>query len=351
MNSRTVFLRSAIAIGVVIGAAWLMASRLHFPDADKKRAATATRISVQVGALQRMTLHRYVTGYGTVTAAPATARQPAAFAAVASPVTGVVTRLDAAPGQRVRRGQLLAELNSSTMTERYAEREAARQEKLYAQHNTSLKTLQAAEAQLTLLRVTAPLSGTVVNVDAAPGAAVNTDTVLLKIVNLHRLVVTTDIPAMQAAELQPGQPMEVLQPSLTVPLAYISPAVDPADGSITTWAPLPANSGLRPGQFVQLRITVGVQKDVLAAPAESVITGISGKSFISLVQGDQAVRTAVKTGYRESGWVQVSGPGLKAGDPVVTVGAYGLPRRTEIRIIHPDEAATASAKPHGEGAQ
>lgn len=344
MISRTVFLRSAIVIGVVAGAAWLTASRLHSPDADKKRAATATRISVQVGALKRMTLHRYVTGYGTVMAAPATARQPAAFAAVASPVTGVVTRLDVAPGQRVRRGQLLAELNSGTMTERYAEREAARQERLYAQHNTSLKALQAAQAQLTLLRVTAPLSGTVVNVAVAPGTAVNTDTVLLKIVNLHRLVVTTDIPAMQATQLQPGQPLEVLQPSLTVPLAYISPAVDPADGSIMAWAPLPANSGLRPGQFVRLRITVGVQRNALAAPAESVITGVSGTSFISLVQDDQAVRTPVKTGYRESGWVQVSGPGLKAGDPVVTIGAYGLPRRTQIRITHPDEAATASAK-------
>ncbi len=350
INSKAVILSSAIALSVVLGAIGLLASSRHSSTVDKKRG-TATLISVQVGTLKRMTLHRYVTGYGTVAAAPATAKRPAAFAAVASPVSGVVTRMDVAQGQRVRRGQVLVELNSSTMTETYAEREAARQEQLYAQHNTSLKALQRAKAQLALLRVTAPLSGTVVSVAVAAGTAVNTNTVLLKIVNLHRLVVTTDIPAMQATELRLGQPMVVLRPSLTTHLAYISPAVDPADGSIMAWAPLPADSGLRLGQFVRLRVVVGVHPNALAAPAESVITDVSGRSVISLVRGNQAVRTPVKVGYHEGGWVQVSRPGLKAGESVVTVGAYGLPQRTEIHVMYTSKGSNASVNSDVERAQ
>ncbi len=350
MNSKANILSSAIVLGVVFGAIGLLASSRHSSAADKKRDAD-TLISVQVGTLKRMTLHRYVTGYGTVVAAPATAKRPAAFAAVASPVSGVVTRMDVAQGQWVRRGQVLAELNSSTMTGTYAERETARQEKLYAQHNTSLKALQRAKAQLALLRVTAPLSGTVVSVAAAPGTAVNTNTVLLKIANLHRLAVMADLPAMQASELRLDQPMEVPRSSLTTRLAYISPTVDPADGSIMVWAPLPANSGLRLGQFVRLRIVVGVHPNALAAPAESVITGVSGRSVISLVRGGQAVRTPVKAGYREGGWVQVSGPGLEAGESVVTVGAYGLPQRTEIHVMHASKRSTASVDADAERAQ
>jgi hypothetical protein len=31
--------------------------------------------------------------------------------------------------------------------------------------------------------------------------------------------------------------------------------------------------------------------------------------------------------------VEISGTGLKAGDSVVTVGAYGLPEKTKIRVL------------------
>ena len=110
--------------------------RSHADDSESDdEAPVASVITVQVSALELKTLHHYVTGYGSVTAAPATANEPAASAAVAAPVSGVVTAVNVAPGQQVRRGQMLVALNSQSMTESYAERELARQKMLYAQHN------------------------------------------------------------------------------------------------------------------------------------------------------------------------------------------------------------------------
>jgi hypothetical protein len=43
----------------------------------------------------------------------------------------------------------------------------------------------------------------------------------------------------------------------------------------------------------------------------------------------------VQTGFRENGWVEVAGEGLKEGDAVVTVGAYGLPAKTKIQVANP----------------
>jgi hypothetical protein len=40
----------------------------------------------------------------------------------------------------------------------------------------------------------------------------------------------------------------------------------------------------------------------------------------------------VQTGLRENGLVEVEAPEIKAGDSVVTVGAYGLPEKTKIRM-------------------
>jgi hypothetical protein len=55
----------------------------------------------------------------------------------------------------------------------------------------------------------------------------------------------------------------------------------------------------------------------------------------------------VKTDLRENGWVEISGTGLKAGDTVVTVGAYGLPEKTKIRLLGSvaEETTTTNSTP------
>lgn len=335
----------AVVLAAGLGAYLLLESRGADSAADESRTPSSL-ISVQVGTLERMTVHRYVTGYGLVEAAPATSGHAAAVAAIAAPVTGVVTSVEAVAGQRVRRGQLLMELNSRAMTETYAAQEAARQRKLYAAHNTSLKALQDAEAQLALLRVAAPLSGTVVRVGVGPGAAVSTNTVLAEVMDLRRLAVQAEIPRSQATELAPGQLLKVLgtRPVITR-LGYISPTVNETDGAVTTWAPLPPDSGLRAGQYVHVRLVTATHRGSLVAPTASVIRGIGGHGDLWIVRGGEAIRVPVKTGLRERGWIEVSGPDLKSGTRVVTVGSFGLPRRTRIRIVSAPAVPSDAAAP------
>jgi len=312
-------------------------------SADEEEAPP-TVVSVQTGALQRMTLHQYVTGFGTVMPAPATAGAPAADAPLAAPTAGVVASLNVVEGQHVAQGDLLLTLNSGSTTADYAVAEVERQKKLYAQHNTSLKNLQDAETQLALLRVTAPLAGTVTRVNVKPGAAVDLTTVVAEIMDLDRLVVAAAIPETAAAALKVGEAVQVLTPPpVTATLTSVSPTVDPGDGTVLARAALPPGCGLRPGQFVSLRIVTGVAAGCLAAPEASVVTDIDGHSVLALVNGDRAVQTPVQTGYREDGWVQVSAPGLKAGDAVVTVGAYGLPDKTQVKIEAPPAAESPAA--------
>jgi len=290
--------------------------------------ATPTVVNVQAGVLKLATLHRFVQGYGTIEPAPATAEQPAAGAQLAAPSAGVVAKVNVVEGQQVMKGDVLVELNSQV-----AEQELERQKKLYAQENTSLKNLQNAEAQLALLRVTAPLSGTVVRVNVKPGQAVDLTTVVAEVMDLSRLAVSAEIPAAAAVDLKSGQPVEVLtEPLLTTELSFVSPSVDKNNDTVLVRARLPADGALRPGQFVSLRIVTAVHTNCLVAPSESVVTGESGKSVIVLVKGDEAAQTTVQAGLRENGWVEIAGPELKAGDVVVTVGAYGLPEKTKISV-------------------
>ena len=196
--------------------------------------------------------------------------------------------------------------------------------------------MQDAEAQLASLQVVAPLSGTVVRLNVKPGEAVDVNTVVAEVMDLNRLAVSDRHSAAQAGELKTGEEVQVLtEPPVTAALSFVSPAVDTNSGTVRVWAALPADSGLRPGQFVPLRIVTAVHTNCLAAPEESVVTDENGNSVIALVNGDEAMQTPVQTGFRENGWVEIEGNGLKAGDTVVTVGAYGLPEKTQIQVVNP----------------
>ncbi len=348
-------MKRAIVLIIVIAAAigggvwWFKQHDAAAPPAAEKPAgeeAAPTVVSVQTNALKLATLHRYVQGYGTVEPAPATTNAPAASASLAAPVAGVVIKIALVEGQHVEKGDLVVELNSGAMTAENAAQEAARQRQLYAQQNTSLRSLQSAEAQLALLRVTAPLSGTVTRVNVKPGQAVDLTTVVAEVMDLNRLAVTAGIPAAEARDLKAGNPVEVLtEPAVRTELWFVSPGVDTNNDTVLVRVLLPAGGGLRPGQFVPLRIVTAVHTNCLAAPEESVVTDETGKSVIVLVKDDEAARTPVRTGLRENGWIEVAAPELKAGDAVVTVGAYGLPAKTKIRAQNSpgDETSTHSS--------
>jgi len=302
-----------------------------------------TIISVQVGALKRMTLHQYVAAYGTVDAAPATATQPAAGGPLSAPTAGTVAKVNVVAGQQVNKGDVLVELNSASATSDYAKAEVDRQEKLLAQQNTSLKNAQDARAQLASLQVIAPVSGTITSLNVKPGQSVDTTTVIAEVIDLGRLAVSAKIPETQAGQLQAGQEVQVLtQPPVAASLLFVSPQINPDDGTVTAWASLPADSGLRPGQFVQFRIVTAVHTNCLAAPAASVVTDDSGNSTISLVNDDEATQTNVQTGFREDDWVELTAPDLKEGASIVTVGAYGLPQQTKIKIVNSSDDSSAT---------
>jgi membrane fusion protein (multidrug efflux system) len=343
MNRKRVIAGLAV---VVLGTALYALLRLaRRPATGAEEEGSPTLVAVQVGKLTRATLHDYVDGFGTVAPAPAEAGQPPATAHVAPSVAGIVARALVAEGQRVERGTLLFELDprAADVAVNYARETVARQKRLFADHNTSLRSLQdaeaqlaAAEAQLALLRVTAPLSGTVTHVGVRPGEAVDLTTVLADIIDLTRLVVAANIPSAEAGKLKPGQRVQVLtDPPVATVLAYVGAAVDATNDTVAVRAPLPPGSALRPGQLVPLRIVTAELANCLAAPAASVVTDGGGRSVVAVVAGDEATQVVVTTGLREAGLIAIEGPGLKEGDTVVTVGAYGLPAKTKVQVLAP----------------
>lgn len=326
----------AAAIG---GLVWLVWFRPPPPQDEEQ--TPATDVAVQVGKITRATLRGYVTAYGTVQPAPA-GEKPAASARVAPAVAGVIAKVNCAEGREVKQGDVLFQLDSraADVAVEFAEKTLDRQQKLANVDGTSQRVLQDAQQQLDaarvqqqFLQVRSPLDGTVTHLNVKAGEAVDLTTVLAEITDLGRLEVSAGVPSDLATLLKSGQSVSLqTEPPVNAVVSFVSTVVDPANGTLIVRAALPASAGLRPGQFVGLHVETQQRTNCLAAPAESVVTDDSGESFVAIVNGDEAVRTPVKTGLQENGLIEVESNDIKEGDTVVTTGAYGLPPKTKVRI-------------------
>ena len=340
----------AIVIIGLVALAWVIWFKPAKHEAEEAKAETL--VAVHVGKIERATLRAYVTAYGVVEPEPSGAR-PAASARVTPTVAGVITAVKCTEGQPVERGAVLVQLDSrlADLTVTFATQNMERQQKLVQTGGASQKALleteqqlRAAQTQRDFLDVRAPLAGVVTRVNVKPGETVDLATTLAEIIDLDRLVVSASVPSAELALLQAGQSVEVRADAATAPiigtLSYISPQVDPKAGTAPVRVALPANSALRPGQFVTFRIVCAEHKDCLAVPVESVVKTEDGGTVIAVVQDDKATQRLVTVGLRDGDLVEVAAAGLSAGQSVVTEGAYGLPKETKIRALN---SATAES--------
>jgi membrane fusion protein (multidrug efflux system) len=356
-----------LAILLVGGAGIYLLSRSGPGIEAEPEETVQTVVPVETAQIRRMTLHDYLWAYGSVVPNPGTADAAPASVQITSPLDGIVTEIHCAVGQHVEKGQILFALydrvaklgvDQAEKTLAFTQENFDRQDKLRQIQGTSAKLyleakqqldnarneLNRAQAELELLKVTAPLDGTIMDIRARTGEAVTQTSVLAQLTDLTQLVVKAGVPSSEAHRLQLGQRTEIdggtsaassdrQAHALVGKLDYIDRRIDPDNDTVAVLVGLSAGDGLRLGQFVRIKILVEERDSRLAVPRESVVTTPEGQTVLAVVQGDEAVPTPVKRGISEEGWTEVEGQGLEPGMSVVTTGAYGLPGRTKIRMV------------------
>jgi membrane fusion protein (multidrug efflux system) len=323
-----------------------------------------TYVPVHAGNIERSTLHQYVTAFGRIEPAAATKDSKAASVDVASPVAGIVAKLDCYEGQHVSSGQPLFSLDTTHLDAEIERCKAiiAADEKLAAFERQDLFLLswpffgverQAAvdRADLALLQsqrdrlgITAPIAGVITQLNIAAGASVDPARSAVRIVDLDRLVASVDLSLESLRQVRPGQPATVEftaestasnDSALSGTVVLIDAVADVSTGMGSVDIALPAGSGLMPGQFVRARIVVGEEADRLSVPIDAITRNAAGQTAIGRIETDGrwAVLVPVQTGWREGDRVEVTGEGLAADQPIVTLGSYGLVQRTRLNLL------------------
>jgi membrane fusion protein (multidrug efflux system) len=342
-----------LAAAVVV--VWVL--RLVGTRDDEPDEAAATVVDVRIGHVARATMRRYLTAYGRVEPAPAREGRPPAGATLGAPVSGALAEIDCAEGVTVHKGARLfrldtraaeAALSKARSALDFSEKTYDRQKALIAADGTSTRALQeaeqqrdaaraevmAAEAEIALRTVTAPIDGTVVRVPVHLGQTVDSATVLAEVVDLRRLVVAAQLPSREAAAARVGQEVRGAAGDPIGRVSLVGDAVDPASDSVRLLADLsPGATRLLPGRFVEIRVVADEHERSLVVPESSVVTRADEGSWIVRVEGDRATRQVVRPGIRDGGLVEVEGEGLEEGEAIVVDDAYGLPPDTRVRIV------------------
>jgi membrane fusion protein, multidrug efflux system len=325
----------------------------------KEEAQADTEVAVQVGTVMKTDLRARVEAYGMVVPEPAKAGHPGGGASLAAPAAGIVAAIRVIEGQSVKAGDVVVQLDDRIAQAavdkarhalEFADQVAARQGRILTFGGTSLQAKQEAEQRLAAARaelasaqaaiaqvqLASPLDGVVARINVQPGQTVDINTVVAEIIDVKRLVATVSVPADEAMQLRAGQAADIFadyanKPATTGTVSFVGPSVDPKTSAVPVRLALPEDCGLRPGQFIRARITTEELHDRLVVPRESVVKA-EDLRVIYVVDGDKAVQMPVKTGLRDGNLIEVEAEGLKEGDTIVTVGAYGLPKETKVKI-------------------
>jgi len=285
--------------------------------------------------------------------------QPDREAYVMSLISGRIERLRASTGDRVRQGQVLAEVAAPDLSDmvaglRQAHDEIDRQHRLRERGVAVEKNVRAAErgwqasrqrlrsigvsrdrieavatgdADLATLPLTAPIDGVVLDRTAVLGAPVQQGDRLYYIAGLAPIRVVADVFERNLGAIREGQTVTVttsVAPERTYEgsVAQVAPKVDDERRAASLRIVLPNGDGsLRPGMFA----TVRVQVDGDPQPALSgdiLMTGASG-TYVVVREAPRTFRRVFLDASADAdGFVAV--PELEPGTEVVTDGAYQI---------------------------
>lgn len=296
------------------------------------------------------------------------------MARLSAPVTGRLTDISATVGQAVKPGDVLARLHSTELGHaQLAFLKARAQSQLQAENQERARLLFAADVigkaelqrreneyaiaaaeargasdQLRVLGMSASsiaqmskngeinstlpivstLRGALVEFKVAPGQVVQPTDTLFTVADLSRVWAVADVPEQQADLVAVGQLVDIEIPALgnrkiAGELIQVGQTVDPATRTVKVRTALDNQDGrLKPAMLATMLIT-SRPTEQLVIPASAVVRFENEDLVFVETKENQYRATQVQLGQSHNG-IRTIVSGLKAGDRIVTDGAFHL---------------------------
>jgi membrane fusion protein (multidrug efflux system) len=333
-----------ISIGVaIVCAAWAIYATQHrgappsnLPQAGGPRGNTAALVTLAPVRAERVSQKLEALG---------NARSNESVD-VSSKSSNIVTAVRFRDGERVKRGQVLVQLDDAQVRADVAAAEAAvtESESLYNRSRELLSTqalskssfdqleatlkanrakLAAANARLEDTVIRAPFAGRVGLRRVSVGTLISPGSVITTLDDTSVIKLDFAVPENFLAALREGLTVRATAPAFpgrnfAGKVASIDSRVDQATRSVTVRALLANEDGaLKPGMFLNVALA-NDEREALVIPEEA-LTPEAERQFVFVVDDGKAERREVRIGGRRPGSVEILA-GLAAGEQVVIEG-------------------------------
>jgi len=336
---------------IIITIALLGASTLGL--AEESRSALVTQIMPIEQVLQES-----MVVYGRIQA------DPDSILTLSLPHAGLITKVSARLGQRVKRGDMLLEISTSPAARMeyiqasnavdYAQIELTRQQRLLTEHmstksqvDVSRKVLDDAKSTLYALKnqgknnsseqMTAPIDGIVIQMTITQGDRVQADTVALAIASENRLIAQLGAEPEDIHRLKLGMPVKLKSVFVDgyeadTELREIHAMINPTTHLVDILAPIPADKSenLVLGSYLMAELQLS-QHTGISVPRSAVLEDEQGQYVFQIIDG-KAKRITVTTGIENEKWVEITA-GLESGQAVISIGNYVLTDGMNVRVV------------------
>jgi RND family efflux transporter MFP subunit len=327
--------KNFFVLGCLLSATQLFNGCRHKTQPDAPQVLPTVAVRVQsVESRKRLATEEVV---GTV--------RPKLRSVIEAKVSGRVERMLVAPGQVVKTGEMLVQLNAAEIQARYdqaravreqADREFKRKESLFKDKTVSQSEFDIADSQLrvaeasvkeaeTLLsyiKVAAPFDGLITAKRADVGDLAAPGKPLLEMEDPTTLRLEADVPESLMGKLSLGDKLSVHVPAVGAALegtvSEMAPVADANSRTFPVKLDLPTRAGLRSGQFGRLAVPVA-EVNAIRVPASAVsLRGQMEMAFV--VANGKAQMRLVKTGKHLENEVEIVA-GLNPGEQIIVEGA------------------------------
>ncbi|HEY4591360.1 MAG TPA: efflux RND transporter periplasmic adaptor subunit [Thermoanaerobaculia bacterium] len=336
-----------------------------------KAAANAAPQPIVLGPEDTAVVTRSAVRSGPALTGTLTAEQQAS---VRAQISASVLAVTADPGQAVRKGEVLARLDSAALTDAYnsaraaatsarnnlslSQRELGRQRTLLAAGavsqrdvETAQQTVVAAQAtlataqsqvasagkQLGYTSVTAPFSGVVSERPVSAGDVVQPGMALYTVVDPSSLQLEASVPAEQLAQLKVGAPVDFTvtgygNHTFRGQISRINPTADPTTRQVRVYAEIPnPDNDLVAGLYAEGRIE-SESRNGLVVPTAAIDRRMA-KPAVLLVRDGKVARVDVELGLADDREQKVEvRRGVQAGDVVLLGAAQSIQPGTPVRL-------------------
>ena len=281
-----------------------------------------------------------------------------------------LTEVVANVGDRVKKGQVLARLQSETTAAELAQAKAGLAEaeatlaearanadrarsieksgalsaQQVAQHLTAEQTaaarvesfkaqVQAAQVRLGQTRIVAPDDGTITARTATLGAVVQPGQELFRLIRRDRLEWRAELPSAELARIKPGMEVKIVTASKNTvrgKVRMVAPTVEQQTRNGLVYVDLQEVADARAGMFARGEIALG-QGKVLTLPQTAVLLRDGFSYVYRLDKDNRVIQTKVRIGQRSGDRVAIAA-GLEAWARVVATGVGFLADGDLVRV-------------------